>query len=177
MDRCSRTKRQGQPLSLTPIGPTLPTTNSEPPSTLSLSLTLYLQTMNEELFRLYALWTFAISGVYTIIYLGIFLNQYRMAFFIFLGLVTITVLLYWFRDGGNKEGWQSLDESILIVLFLAAVMAILMIIACVLASKNTNYSPQVFSDFSATIQFAFRISPIIFTVINLVNLLLFIARN
>jgi hypothetical protein len=133
--------------------------------------------MNEELFRLYALWTFAISCVYTLIYLGIFLNQYRTAFFIFLGLITITVILYWFRDGGNKVGWQSLEESILIVLFLAIVMAILMIIACVLASKITNYSPQVFVDFRATIQFAYRISPIILTIINLANLLIFIARN
>ena len=117
------------------------------------------------------------SVPYTIIYLGVFLNQYRTAFFIFLGLITITVFLYWFRDGGNKAGWESLDDSILIVLFLSLTMAILMIIGCVLASKIDNYSPEVFGSFRATIHFAYRISPIIITLINLVNFIVFIARN
>jgi hypothetical protein len=133
--------------------------------------------MNEEHFRIYALWTFAISSVYTLIYLGIFLGQYRPGLFIFLALVTATALLYWFRDGGKKFGWQSLDEGLLVILFFSVIMCILQIIACVLAVKMTNYTGHVFSEFRLAVLFLYTFSPVVLTVINFANLLIFLARN
>lgn len=133
--------------------------------------------MNEESFRLYAIWTFAFSSIHTIIYLGFFLGQYRTPFFIFLGIIAAIILLYWFRDGGNKFGWQSLDESLLITLFISLITCILMCIAAVLAGKNVSYSPDVFKELHTAATFIFQISPIVLIILNVVNLLIFIARN
>jgi hypothetical protein len=134
--------------------------------------------LNEDFFRLYALWTFAISSLHTVIYHGVFLGQYRTAFFIFLGIITVTVLLYWFRDGGTKYGWQSLDDSLFVVLFLAVIACIMMIIASIIAVQAVNkFHVQDFSNTGSILLYCYQVSPIAVVAVNLFNLLTFLARN
>ncbi len=133
---------------------------------------------NEESFRNYALWTFAISSLHCIIYLGIFLASQRTIFFVNLAVIITAAFAYWFRDGGVKQGWDGLSDSIFITLGLGVVCFIVMVAAGVLGAKMLNkFEPNELKTARNIILYIYHMSPLVVTLINIVNFVIFIARN
>lgn len=133
---------------------------------------------NQEYFRLYALWTFGLSSLYCLAYLVIVLDRHRTMFAIIMGLIMIGLIAYWFRDGGVKQGWDRLDDGLIVVIILALVSCVLMIIATFYGVAALSTLPLK-SDRSAGNMLAYllRISPVALTGINTINLLIFLAKE
>lgn len=133
--------------------------------------------MNET-FRIYALWTFGLSGLYALIYIAFTLERHRSIFLIILGLIALALISFWFRDRGVKQGWDRLDDGLIIAIILVLITVILMVIATFHACSALNTLPLK-SDRTTSnmLTYFLRISPVALTAINVFNLLLFLAKE
>lgn len=132
----------------------------------------------KEFFRIYALCTFGLSGLYALIYLVAVFEKHRAVFSIIMGFIAIALIIYWFRDGGVKQGWDRLDDSLIIVIILALVSCVLIVIATFHGFAAINTFPQK-TDHTTTdrLLYLLRITPIILAAINVINLLIFLATD